>query len=111
MTKDEIITRAYQQNKTLKQDVADIVQATFDIIKETLERGEKVKIKNFGNFFIRSKKGRTWNNPETGPEVVIPGHKVVMFSSSPAMKKAVNNIASGEAETVNTSRKRSGTKS
>ena len=94
MTKHEIITHICEENEISRQDATNIVEAMFEIIKDYLERGEKVKIKNFGNFFIRSKNGRTWHNPQTGPEVVIPGHKVVMFSPSPAMKKAVNKVDS-----------------
>ena len=43
MTKAEIITRIYEKVGFSKKDATDVVEATFDIIKGCLERGEKVK--------------------------------------------------------------------
>jgi integration host factor subunit alpha len=36
----------------------EIVEWVFEIMKETLECGEKIKISGFGNFNVRTKRGR-----------------------------------------------------
>lgn len=56
MTKAEIITRIYEKVGFSKKDATDVVEATFDIIKGCLEKGEKVKISGFGNFVVNTKR-------------------------------------------------------
>jgi integration host factor subunit alpha len=58
MTKAEIVARVSEKKELSNTDAAKIVEATFEVIKASLERGEKVKIKNFGNFAVRSKRPR-----------------------------------------------------
>ena len=50
MTKAEIVDRVCDKNKPSRSDGINTVEATFEIIKASLERGENVKIKNFGIF-------------------------------------------------------------
>jgi integration host factor subunit alpha len=71
-------------------------RATFEIIKASLERGEKVKISNFGNFAVRSRKQRKGRNPQTGAEIVIPARKGLTFKASPAVNKTINKIVADE---------------
>jgi integration host factor subunit alpha len=89
MTKAEIVDRVCDKNKLSHTDGINIVEATFEIIKASLERGENVKIKNFGVFVLRKKNSRSGRNPRTGKEIVIAARKVLSFKAAPAMKKAV----------------------
>ena len=94
MTKAEIVSRICEKNRISNTDAANIVEATFEVIKAALERGENVKLTNFGQFAIRAKNTRRGRNPHTGAEIVIPAHKVVTFSAGPALKKTVNTFPS-----------------
>lgn len=89
MTKAEIVDRVCDKNKPSRSDGINTVEATFKIIKASLERGENVKIKNFGIFAVRKKNSRSGRNPRTGKEIVIVARKVLSFKAAPAMKKAV----------------------
>src|SRR6185436_3794812 len=93
MTKAEIITRIYEKVGFSKKDATDVVEATFDIIKHSLERGEKVKISGFGNFVVNTKRPRKGRNPQTGNEIIIVGRKVLTFKASQIMKKSLNGMA------------------
>ena len=92
MTKAEIVARISEKNGLSRIDATNFVEATFEIIKASLERGEKVKIKNFGSFAVRTKRERRGRNPTTGADIVIPAHRVLTFKPGPAMKKTVNNM-------------------
>jgi len=92
MTKAEIITRIYEKVGFSKKDATDVVEATFDIIKGCLERGEKVKISGFGNFVVNTKRPRKGRNPQTGDEIIIVGRKVLTFKASQIMKKSLNSM-------------------
>ena len=87
MTKAEIVSRICEKNRISNSDAANIVEATFEVIKAALERGENVKLTNFGQFAIRAKNTRRGRNLHTGAEIVIPAHKIVTFSAGPALKK------------------------
>ena len=94
MTKAEIIARIYEKVGFSKKEATDVVEATFEIIKESLEKGEKVKISGFGNFVVNAKRPRKGRNPQTGDEIVIAGRKVLTFKPSQILKKNLNLPAS-----------------
>ena len=94
MTKAEIISRIYEKVGFSKKEATDVVEATFEVIKSTLENGEKVKISGFGNFVDNTKRPRKGRNPQTGDEIIIVGRKVLTFKPSQILKKSLNNISS-----------------
>jgi integration host factor subunit alpha len=93
MTKADIISRIYEKIGFSKKDATDVVEATFDIIKVCLEKGEKVKISGFGNFVVNTKRPRKGRNPQTGDEIIIVGRKVLTFKASQILKKSLNSMA------------------
>ena len=58
MTKADIIESIYDRIGFSKKEAAEIVEIVFETIKETLERGEKIKVSGFGNFVVRPKRSR-----------------------------------------------------
>ncbi len=94
MTKADIITRIYEKVGFSKKEATDVVEATFEIIKGSLEKGEKVKISGFGNFVVNTKRPRKGRNPQTGEEIVIAGRKVLTFKPSQILKKNLNSASS-----------------
>ena len=97
MTKADIIEAVYEKvGGVSKKEAAEIVEAVFDSIKETLERGEKIKISGFGNFTVREKKARPGRNPQTGEEITISARRVLTFKPSQVLKNAVNGEDNGE---------------
>ena len=97
MTKADIIEAVYEKvGGVSKKEAAEIVEAVFDSIKETLERGEKIKISGFGNFTVRDKKARPGRNPQTGEEITISARRVLTFKPSQVLKNAVNGEDNGE---------------
>ena len=90
MTKADIINRIYERVGFSKKGATDVVEATFEIIKAQLEKGDKVKISGFGNFIIHGKQPRKGRNPQTGEEITIAGRKVLTFKPSQTLKKNMN---------------------
>ncbi len=91
MTKADIIESVYEKVGFSKKDSAEIVELVFDTVKETLERGDKIKISGFGNFQVRHKKARIGRNPQTGKEIEISARRVLTFRPSQVLKSALNN--------------------
>lgn len=91
MTKADIIESVYERVGFSKKESAEIVELVFDTLKETLERGDKVKISGFGNFQVRFKKARVGRNPQTGKEIEISARRVLTFRPSQVLKAALND--------------------
>ena len=91
MTKAEIIEQIYEKVGFSKKESAEIVEMVFDIMKETLENGEKIKISGFGNFVVRQKRPRVGRNPQTGEEIEISARRVLTFRPSQVLKAALNH--------------------
>ena len=90
MTKADIIEQIYEKVGFSKKESAEIVELVFDTMKETLERGEKIKISGFGNFVVRQKRPRIGRNPQTGEEIEITARRVLTFRPSQVLKSALN---------------------
>jgi integration host factor subunit alpha len=91
MTKIDIIQDVYEKLGFSKKDAAKIVESIFEIIKDSLANGEKIKISGFGNFSVKEKKSRRGRNPQTGSEIEISARKVLTFKSSQVLRKALNS--------------------
>ncbi len=89
MTKKDIITRISEETGLKQIDVKEVVQRTFDIIVESLSQGDKVELRNFGVFKVKSRKSRIGRNPKTGAAVPIPERKVGVFKVGMVMKHKV----------------------
>jgi len=82
MTKADMVKIICEKMGFALKESTEIVEWVFEIMKENLEGGEKVKISGFGNFVIRAKRPRRGRNPKTGEEMVISGRRVVTFKAS-----------------------------
>ena len=98
MTKAEIVEQIYERVGFSKKEAAELVEKVFEIIKETLAEGEKVKISGFGNFVVRHKNARKGRNPQTGQEILLEARKVLTFKPSLVLKNVLNETAVEEGE-------------
>jgi integration host factor subunit alpha len=95
MTKAEIVQAVYSRlGGFSKKESADLVDLVFETMKETLGRGEKIKISGFGNFVLRDKRQRQGRNPQTGEPITITERRVLNFKASQLLKEALNEGAS-----------------
>jgi integration host factor subunit alpha len=90
MTKADIVERIYDKVGFSKKESAELVEMVFDILKSTLEKGDKIKIAGFGNFVVKEKANRRGRNPQTGDEIVISARKILTFKPSQVLKASIN---------------------
>jgi len=91
MTKSDLVEALHERVGFSKKRSAEIVAMILDLIKEALERGEKVKISGFGNFEVRQKDARRGRNPQTGESIVISERRVLTFKPSQVLKDRLNH--------------------
>jgi len=89
MTKKDIVLKISDETNIKQIDVKKVVQKTFDSIIDSLVRGEKVELRNFGVFKIKERRSRTGRNPRTGQVVPVPSRKVAVFKPGLEMKQRI----------------------
>ncbi|NGZ29532.1 MAG: integration host factor subunit alpha [Magnetococcales bacterium] len=81
-TKKDLVESVQRNAGFSRLESASLVESVFDIITETLENGDQVKLSGFGNFRVRDKRSRVGRNPKSGVEVEISARRVVTFKAS-----------------------------
>src|SRR5579884_2816662 len=100
MTKAEIVQALYSKvGGFSRKESAELVDLVFEMMKETLGRGEKIKVSGFGNFVLRDKRQRPGRNPQTGQPIKISERRVLTFKASQILKQALNLRSNGAAAT------------
>jgi integration host factor subunit alpha len=96
MTKADLVKVLCDNLGLALRESTEIVEHVFEILKETLESGEKVKISGFGNFMVRKKTPREGRNPKSGEKMIIAARKVVTFKPSHILRRALNKTEESE---------------
>jgi integration host factor subunit alpha len=96
MTKAEIVQALYSKvGGFSRKESAELVDLVFEMMKETLGKGEKIKVSGFGNFVLRDKRQRPGRNPQTGQPIRISERRVLTFKASQILKQALNDELPG----------------
>ncbi len=91
MTKSVLIEKVTEKVEGLTKNQTEIVVETvFESIKKALIQGEKIEIRGFGNFRLKTRNPRKARNPKTGETVEVPGKKVLYFKVGKALKEDLN---------------------
>ncbi|MFN3485418.1 MAG: HU family DNA-binding protein [Planctomycetota bacterium] len=89
LTKNDIVRTLAEKYELEIASTRRVVQGTLDMIVESLVRGNKVELRNFGVFEVIDRKGRIARNPRSRQEVFIPERKVVKFKPGKAMEDLI----------------------
>lgn len=89
LTRADLAEAVHQQVGLTRQDGAQLVERTLDLIIEALGRGEQVKLSGFGVFQVREKRARMGRNPKTGAPAAIDPRRVISFRASQVMRARV----------------------
>lgn len=86
ITKKNLINLVESNSKLNKKKSRDFFENFLEVIIKNIESGEPVKIHEFGNFSLRSKKERKGRNPITKEEYMISARKTISFRTSNILK-------------------------
>ena len=90
MNKTELVEAIASSTELTKTDVDKVVTALVEVVTDALAKGDKVSLKGFGNFEVRTRSERTGRNPRTGETMTIAASKAPAFKARIILKKAVN---------------------
>lgn len=86
LTKAELSALLVDELGINRRNAKTMVDTFFELMSETLIRGEELKLSGFGNFQVRAKNERPGRNPRTGEPVAITPRHVVTFHASAILK-------------------------
>lgn len=91
MTKRQLIEKLAENVKGLSfKDAELVVDTIFDAMAGALAKGDRIEIRGFGSFEIRTRKPRQGRNPKTGASVSVPEKKVPFFKVGKELRIRAN---------------------
>lgn len=92
MIKSELVQKMTEANPHLYQrDVENVVNTILDEITTALDQGNRVELRGFGVFSVKSRSARNGRNPKTGEAVEIAEKQVPFFKTGKEMRLRLNN--------------------
>ena len=94
MIRSELIQKIADENPHLYQrDVERIVNTIFDEITNAMARGDRVELRGFGAFSVKSRDARVGRNPRTGESVKVEAKNVPFFKTGKLLRDRLNGKA------------------
>ncbi len=98
MTKSQLIEKLAFSARIRKTQAGAVVNGVFESLAEALKRGEKVEVRGFGSFSVRSYGSYTGRNPKTNEKLRIPPKRLAFFRVGKDMKEVVGRAPSPRGE-------------
>lgn len=89
MNKTELIDAIAEKAELNKKQAKAALDATLEVIADSLKAGEPVQLIGFGTFKVNQRAARVGRNPQTGEEIQIAASKSPAFVSGKALKDAI----------------------
>ncbi len=99
VTKKHLVDEITRQTKLSRHDVQTVVQGVLDQMIEAIGSGQRIEIRDFGVFEVKSRAARTAQNPKTLEPVPVPPKRAVRFKPGRLMKAALESQVSQAAAT------------
>ncbi|MAJ20830.1 MAG: integration host factor subunit beta [Marinovum sp.] len=94
MIRSELIQKIADENPHLFQrDVERIVNTIFEEITDALANGDRVELRGFGAFSVKTRDARVGRNPRTGEAVSVDQKKVPFFKTGKLLRDRLNGKA------------------
>ena len=90
MNKKDYVAVIATKTQMPKNEVEAIIDASHEVIVESLHKGEDIKLSGFGTFYSLKRTSRQGRNPKTGETVKIPEKTVIKFKAGKVLKELIN---------------------
>ncbi len=100
MNKSDLVDFLCQKDKLHKGRAELLIDTIFSAMEESLKRGERIEIRGFGSFEIRSYKAYQGRNPRTGNTVQVKPKRLPFFKVGKELKERVNERAAAAPKTA-----------
>ena len=92
MNKSELIEILYKKYDLLsKDDIEKSVKLIIDCLTTNLSDRNRIELRGFGSFSVRSRKKRIARNPKTGKSISVSAKYHPYFRASKQLRESINN--------------------
>lgn len=91
MTKSELITVMSVKLKLPASMVERVVNLLLKTMTDNLALGQRIEVRGFGNFSVKTRAEKIGRNPRTGESVTISKRSVVRFKAGLDLARRVRN--------------------
>ena len=92
MTKTQLINAVANRTDTEKVVVEKIIETTITIIKEAMDVGESITIREFGTMKVVKRKAKKGRNISKNTSIDIPAKYIPVFKACKAFKARVTKV-------------------
>ena len=92
MTKADLVKIISENTGIILKNVAVVVDAFLQAIKDSLIKGNHIEIRGFGTYKLKTRKPRVGRNPKTDEKVPVPERTVPTFKFSREFKNSVLDV-------------------
>ncbi len=89
MNKAQLANEIANKTKLSKAKSLETLNATFEAIRSSLKKGQRVQLVGFGTFSVKQRKARLGRNPKTGEQIQIKARKVPAFHAGSELKNSL----------------------
>jgi len=89
MNKAQLANEIANKTKLSKAKSLETLNATFETIRSSLKKGQRVQLVGFGTFSVKQRKARLGRNPKTGEQIQIKARKVPAFHAGAELKNSL----------------------
>ena len=93
MTKAEFVETLASTLGQTKTESERVLEAVVDVLKQALQRGEKIDLRGLGVFKVRETKPRQARNPRTGETLSIAAKRTAVFKPGKELSTTLNDRA------------------
>ena len=90
MNRSDLINSLKDKVELSRKDAGKVVDTFFDALKKTLSKGDRVEIRGFGSFSVKSYKPYVGRNPKTGEQINVTSKKLPFFKVGKELKEMVD---------------------
>ena len=91
MNKTKIIAEMAKKHKMTRKELTVLINSFLSEIHDSLVKGEKVTLSDFGTFSISERKGFDGVDPRTNEPLKIPNRKIATFKCGKKLKSDLND--------------------
>lgn len=92
MNKSNLIEQIMLKANLPKKQAEDSVNLVFDLMCDALIKGERIEIRGFGSFVVRSYGSYQGRNPRTNQSIEVKPKKLPYFKVGKELKERVDGI-------------------
>ena len=91
MNKSDLVNNISNKSDSFSEDdIEKLVNSILNLITQSLANKDRVEVRNFGTFSIRSREERLSRNPKTRTSVLVEAKSHPYFRASKDLKQSLN---------------------